>query len=349
MSEDAANVPAMETPHASSVQSVFSIVEGDVPDSALSMEQLGSRIVAMSGRLSSAMCRWLLLVAEFDGRDGSEWKLGMVSTAQWLEYSCGIAHRTAVEHVRVARSLRAWPQLAEEMAAGRLSYSQVRVISRVATEPSDQSAVTSALVDDLVQSAQYGSAAQLETIVRGLRTVCDNEDPAPRAEREQVSQSWTQHSQWRLSARLDPERGELVRAALAAVGKAEDLSAADGLVRLAEIGLAALADGGAPRNLRGMSRPRSWSTSTAAACRPATIPMTATAKRSSRAPRSARPERTSRSPGSQTGRACRPGWSSGWPVWVGSGSPSATATSRIRTSSTWAVPGGWSPRVSARR
>jgi hypothetical protein len=46
-----------------------------------------------------------------------------------------------------------------------------------------------------------------------------------------------------LSARLDPERGETVCSALAAVAKAEKLTSTDALVRLAEIGLAALADG----------------------------------------------------------------------------------------------------------
>lgn len=65
--------------------SVFSVVDGDLPDDALTVEQLGSRIVALSGRLAAAMCRWLLLVAEFDARDGGEYKLGFASTAQWLQ------------------------------------------------------------------------------------------------------------------------------------------------------------------------------------------------------------------------------------------------------------------------
>jgi len=69
-------------------------------------------------------------------------------SAQWLEHSCGIAHRTAVEHVRIGRSLRAWPRLSEEMGAGRLSYSQVRAISRVATGPVEESIATADLVED---------------------------------------------------------------------------------------------------------------------------------------------------------------------------------------------------------
>jgi hypothetical protein len=233
------------------VPSVFSVVDGVVPDGSLTVDQLGSRIVALSGRLAAATCRWLLLVAEFDARSGFS-KLGMASTALWLQYACGIAHRTACEQVRIGRSLRAWPRLAEEMAAGRLSYSQARAISRVATGTGEDDPATPRLVECLIETARHGTVAQLEVMVRGLRTVHDNNTlPKQREAREQVSQSWTPDSPWTLSARPDPERGAQVKAALAAIGQAEDLSATDALVRLAEIGLAAVSDGNKPRTLRG--------------------------------------------------------------------------------------------------
>src|SRR5882757_5871779 len=88
----------------------------------VSIDELGSRIVGLAGRLASAMCRWLLLVADFDARDGAA-PFGFASTARWLSYSCGLSRRTAVEQVRVARALAEFPVLAESMAAGRLSYS----------------------------------------------------------------------------------------------------------------------------------------------------------------------------------------------------------------------------------
>jgi hypothetical protein len=90
----------------------------------LSLDELGRRIVDVAERLA-ATSRWLLLVAEFDAREGYL-SFGLASSAQWLTRTCGIAHRTAVEHVRVGRSLRHYPRLADEMGAGRLSYSQVR-------------------------------------------------------------------------------------------------------------------------------------------------------------------------------------------------------------------------------
>ena len=215
----------------------------------LSLDELGKHIVDLAGRLAAATSRWLVLVAEFDARQG-HLQFGLASSAQWLAHACGIAHRTAVEHIRVGRSLTQYPRLAAEMAAGRLSYSQARAISRVPQldEPGEP-----ALVDDLIEAARYGTAAQLEVLVRGLRTVDDNENPTQPA--EYVTRSWTAESRWRMGARLDPERGAVVDAAVEAITRAEGISPADALVRLAEIALAALADGqNPPRGLRGDER-----------------------------------------------------------------------------------------------
>jgi hypothetical protein len=217
----------------------------------LSVDELGARIVDLSGRIAAATSRWLLLVAEFDVRQGYL-KLGLASTAQWLTYACGIAHRTAVEHVRVARSLRQYPRLAEEMGAGRLSYSQVRAISRIAG-PGEDGPGEDGLVEDLIGVARHGTAAQLEVVVRGLRTVDHNDkatDPG-----EYLKQSWTADSSWRLAARLDPERGAVVGAAIDAIMQRDGCSATDAFIRLAEIGLASLADEkNPPRELRGDER-----------------------------------------------------------------------------------------------
>jgi hypothetical protein len=216
---------------------LLSPVSESIADASLSTDELGSRIVALSGRLAAATCRFLLLVAEFDARDGF-CRFGMASTAAWLQYACGTAHRTAVEHVRVARSLAAHPALASEMRAGRLSYSQVRAISRVADLGDDT------MLTDLINLARNGTVGQLEDTVRGLRTVEDqNDDPAGRRE-QYVRRGWTGESQYRISARLDPEAGALLDSALDAVAAGAGLTQAEALVRLAEIGLAAVRDAG---------------------------------------------------------------------------------------------------------
>jgi hypothetical protein len=220
----------------------------EAPLTRAALDDLASKIVAGAGQVSAQICRWLLLVAKFDAADAA-FIFGLASTARWLSYSCGIAGRTAVEHVRVARALKGFPRLAQEMSAGRLSYSQVRAISQV-PRPGEFG-----VVDNLIEVARYGTAAQLEVMVRGLRTVDHNERGIDQAEREYVAKTWTAESLWRLSARLDPERGAVVSAALRRVADSEQLGEADALVRLAEIGLAALEDSqNPPRALRGDER-----------------------------------------------------------------------------------------------
>lgn len=83
-----------------------------VADAGLSVEELGSRIVGLAGRIAAATGRWLGLVADFDAREGFA-RFGLSSTARWLSHACGISHRTAVEHVRVARAMVAFPVLAQ--------------------------------------------------------------------------------------------------------------------------------------------------------------------------------------------------------------------------------------------
>src|SRR4051812_49377532 len=113
------------------------------------VDELGARIMGLSARLGSATCRWLLMIAEFDRREGYL-PAGLPSTSRWLSHHCGIAHRTAVEHVRVARSLAEFPPLAAEMSEGRLSYSQVRAISRVPSKGEHE------VVADLIELAEHG-------------------------------------------------------------------------------------------------------------------------------------------------------------------------------------------------
>ncbi len=222
----------------------------------LAAKELGSRIVALAGRVASAQCRWLLLVAEFDAIDGAS-SYGLPSTTRWLSHHCGIAARTARDHVRVARALAAYPPLAASMAAGRISYSHARIIAT--TVDADQEPE---LVDDLLALAESGTVQQLQDLALGLRTIDRTmEDPIRPADPvgESLSRSWDRDARRRLTARLDPEHGALLDAALQAVQSVapdgERLSDVEALVRLAEIALSAMTDSAQPpRALRGHER-----------------------------------------------------------------------------------------------
>ncbi len=133
------------------------------------LERLEAEITALAGHLAAGECRWLRLVAEYDRRAGHEtW--GCPTVAHWLSWHCGLDMRSAREKVRVAHALEDLPLVREEFAAGRLSYSKVRAITRVATAANEE---------QLVMYAQHTTAAQTERIVRTYRRY-----RAPEAETE---------------------------------------------------------------------------------------------------------------------------------------------------------------------
>ena len=131
------------------------------------LEWLEAEICTLAGHIAAATCRFLVLVGEFDQRRGWEsWEC--LSCAHWLSWKCGISTRTAQEHVRVARALEELPVMTAAFAAGQLSYSKVRAMTRVATPKSET---------DLVAVARHGTASHIDRIVAGYRQVERNMDP----------------------------------------------------------------------------------------------------------------------------------------------------------------------------
>src|SRR5215218_7214440 len=93
------------------------------------LAELASAITAGAVRLAAATASWLRLVREFDARGG--WHgVGIQSCAHWLAWQCGMGPGAAREHVRVARALAGLPKIETAFAAGRLSYSTVRALTR---------------------------------------------------------------------------------------------------------------------------------------------------------------------------------------------------------------------------
>src|SRR5450631_22516 len=98
----------------------------------MAMERLEAEICVSAAHLAAAECRWSLLIAEFDRRDGAR-SWGCISTAHWLNWRCGLALGAARERVRVTRRLHELPLVAAAFATVELSYSKVRAVTRVAT------------------------------------------------------------------------------------------------------------------------------------------------------------------------------------------------------------------------
>ena len=143
---------------------------GSVDDlEVVSTERLEAEILAGAARSAAAMYRWLCLIAEFDRREvATSW--GAASTAAWVAWRCAVGRRTARDQVSVARRLQRLPGVAAAMAAGKLSYTKVRAICRVATTENER---------ELLELAEVMTAAQLEEVLRRFKKLNDSGDPEP--------------------------------------------------------------------------------------------------------------------------------------------------------------------------
>src|SRR3954451_14508864 len=104
---------------------------------ALTIEQLADEITTWAGRVAAGEARLLALIAEFDERGG--WHgVGMLSCAHWLTWRIGLGAGAARERVRVARRLRELPVTSAAFHAGQLSWTQVRALTRCATDETEE-------------------------------------------------------------------------------------------------------------------------------------------------------------------------------------------------------------------
>jgi hypothetical protein len=179
------------------------------PLSEVSTPELIDRITELAGHLNAANARWLALIAEFDRRRAwAEW--GVKSCAHWLNWKCGLALGAAREKLRTAHALVGLPQIANAMAEGRLSFSKVRALTRVA-EPSNE--------DYFLDVALNGTASHVEKLVRSYRRATEAQE-LPREAAQQRNQSlWWFHDpdgSLSIKGRLPAEVGALFIKALQA-------------------------------------------------------------------------------------------------------------------------------------
>jgi hypothetical protein len=125
----------------------------------LSVDDLDRAIVKLAQQLNAETYRMLVLVRDFDARFG--WaKWGCASCAEWLAWRCGLSPSAAREKVRTANALRALPAISAAFADGKLSYSKVRALTRVAASHDE---------DLLLAYALAATAAQVEERCRQIR------------------------------------------------------------------------------------------------------------------------------------------------------------------------------------
>lgn len=163
--------------------------------------------------------------------------------AAWLGWRVGLGAVAAREKVRVARALGNLPNIDAAFARAEISYSKVRAMTRIATPESE---------GRLLHMAKNASAAQLETICRGVEQVTGK---SAEGGARWVKVTPCKDGMVRVEARLRPdEAGLVVKAIEAAMEEmtaesSEGASAEarpDGLVRVAEAFLAGQRPNGRP-------------------------------------------------------------------------------------------------------
>src|SRR5262245_28176995 len=95
------------------------------------VDELDAAIGRLARQMNAECYRMLGLVREFDDRFGWR-KWSCKSCADWLAWRTGISPSAAREKVRTAHALRALPAISAAFADGRLTYSKVRALTRVA-------------------------------------------------------------------------------------------------------------------------------------------------------------------------------------------------------------------------
>jgi hypothetical protein len=183
------------------------------PEDGDALTALGEEIMTLSEELHAVTHRLLMLVAEFDRRQG--WRLyGFGSCAEWLAYSARLDKITAREKVRIARALAGLPETSAAMARGEVSFSQVRALTRVANEENEL---------ELLAHARSTSAAGLERLGRSWKQLRRRDEAAQEVRRHAsrcLSIFPDEDGSYLVRGRLDPEVGVLLMRAIEAASDA---------------------------------------------------------------------------------------------------------------------------------
>ena len=170
-------------------------------------EKLGAEITELCSYIYAAESRFLSLIRKFDEK-GYWAGQGLFSCAHWLNLKCGIGMNAAREKLRVAHALAELPKISERFEKGRLSYSKVRAITRIADSSNEEY---------LLMIADHGTAHHVEKLVSKYRTAKRLQDvDIVRAQynNREVTHYYDDAGCLVIKARLPAEQGALIVKAL---------------------------------------------------------------------------------------------------------------------------------------
>jgi hypothetical protein len=172
-----------------------------------SVDELDEAIGRLVRQMNADSYRMLVLVRKFDDRFGWK-KWSFKSCAEWLAWRSGISLSTAREKVRAAHALRALPAIAAAFQAGRLSYSKVKALTRVAHLHDEEL---------LLKHALDATVPQVEERCRQIRNAApESAHYARRAWERRELTVWRDEARGtlRLTVEVPIEDGELIVRAL---------------------------------------------------------------------------------------------------------------------------------------
>jgi hypothetical protein len=171
------------------------------------VDELDAAIGRLVRQMNSECYRMLVLVREFDDRFA--WRKWNYKTcAEWLAWRSEISLSAAREKVRTAHALRSLPAISAAFAEGRLSYSKVRALTRVADLRQE---------DLLLAYALDTNAENVEERCRQIRNVAPaSVQHARRAWRGRSLTMWRDEKRGmlRVTVEVPIEEGELIARAI---------------------------------------------------------------------------------------------------------------------------------------
>ena len=201
------------------------------------IEELAEALQNSWKSVCECTARFLREVYEFDMRQGyKEW--GYVDTAEWLDFKCGISRVTAREKVRIAKCLVVLSKVEKAFAEGRLSYSKVRALVRVAKLETEDELLAFALktpasflekrLAELRNGSLEGSSSEAAHLDRKLWS-CERE-----GDRMVISAELSRADAMLVLEALEKCKSEIADSGLENDGKWDDLArSADALVLMA--------------------------------------------------------------------------------------------------------------------
>ena len=142
--------------------------------------------------------RLLMVLRELDQReyvDGHPLHL-----ASWLANNFGLGYGAARERVRTARALGHLPLIDAAFREGKLSYSKVRAITRVAHSENEE---------QLLSAARFASADGVEHLVRRVKQQERLDDVQAMIRQRSLNYRWDDDGSLVVHARLTPEQGAI--------------------------------------------------------------------------------------------------------------------------------------------